>query len=115
MSKRKSSSMIFLGAISGAVLTFLATESDFLFAQANPSATTETATYQALALFGDVFEEVSKNFVEQPDPAKLVKFALSGMLSGLDPHSGYMDPKGFSELQVETRGQFGGVGIEVIS
>jgi len=64
-------------------------------------------------LFGDVFERVRADYVEKPDDTKLVQNAINGMLSGLDPHSSYMDPNGFREMQVETKGEFGGLGIEV--
>jgi Periplasmic protease len=60
-----------------------------------------------------VFERVRANYVEKPDDSKLVESAINGMLTGLDPHSSYMDPKGFREIQVETRGEFGGLGMEV--
>jgi carboxyl-terminal processing protease len=64
-------------------------------------------------LFGDVFERVRDNFVEKPDDRMLIELAISGMLAGLDPHSSYMDPLGFRDMQVDTRGEFGGLGIEV--
>jgi carboxyl-terminal processing protease len=64
-------------------------------------------------LFGDVFEKVRTDYVERPDEAKLVESAINGMLTSLDPHSSYMDPKSFRDMQVQTRGEFGGLGIEV--
>ena len=70
-------------------------------------------TYRQLNLFGDIFERVRAHYVEKPDDSKLVEAAINGMLNGLDPHSSYMDPKSFREMQVETRGAFGGLGIEV--
>jgi carboxyl-terminal processing protease len=70
-------------------------------------------TYRQLNLFGDVFERVRADYVEKPDDSKLVESAINGMLSGLDPHSSYMDPKSFRDMQVQTRGEFGGLGIEV--
>jgi carboxyl-terminal processing protease len=70
-------------------------------------------TYRQLNLFGDVFERVRSDYVEKPDDSKLVESAISGMLSGLDPHSSYMDAKSFRDMQVQTRGEFGGLGIEV--
>jgi len=74
----------------------------------------ETADiYRQLTLFGDVFERVRADYVEKPDDAKLIEFAINGMLAGLDPHSSYMDAKSFGDMQVETRGEFGGLGIEV--
>jgi carboxyl-terminal processing protease len=71
-------------------------------------------TYRQLNLFGDVFEKVRSNYVEKPDDDKLMEAAISGMLSSLDPHSSYMDAKSFGDMQVETKGEFGGLGIELI-
>jgi carboxyl-terminal processing protease len=70
-------------------------------------------TYRQLNLFGDVFERVRADYVEKPDDAKLIEHAINGMLTGLDPHSSYMEPKAFRDMQVQTRGEFGGLGIEV--
>ena len=70
-------------------------------------------TYRQLNLFGDVFERVRADYVDKPDDSKLVESAINGMLAGLDPHSSYMDPKSFRDMQVQTRGEFGGLGIEV--
>jgi carboxyl-terminal processing protease len=70
-------------------------------------------TYRQLSLFGDVFERVRADYVEKPDDSKLVESAVNGMLAGLDPHSSYMDAKSFRDMQVQTRGEFGGLGIEV--
>src|SRR4029077_18640438 len=69
--------------------------------------------YRQLNLFGEVLERVRAHYVEKPDDSKLVESAINGMLTGLDPHSSYMDPKSFREIQVETRGEFGGLGMEV--
>src|SRR5204863_81750 len=60
-------------------------------------------TYRQLNLFGDVFERVRSDYVEKPDDSKLVESAISGMLTGLDPHSSYMDAKSFRDMQVQTR------------
>ena len=70
-------------------------------------------TYRQLSLFGDVFEKVRTDYVEKPDEAKLIESAINGMLTSLDPHSSYMDAKSFRDMQVQTRGEFGGLGIEV--
>jgi carboxyl-terminal processing protease len=70
-------------------------------------------TYRQLDLFGTVFERVRAAYVEKVSDEKLVSAAINGMLSRLDPHSSYMDAKTFREMQVQTRGQFGGLGIEV--
>jgi len=66
-----------------------------------------------LALFGEVLERVQNDYVAPVTTKKLINNALSGMLSGLDPHSSYMDPKQWHEMQTETRGKFGGLGMEV--
>ena len=60
-----------------------------------------------------MFERVRSDYVEKPDDAKLIESAINGMLTGLDPHSSYMDAKSFRDMQVQTRGEFGGLGIEV--
>ncbi len=70
-------------------------------------------TYRQLALFGDVFERVRSIYVTEPDEEKLVESAINGMLTSLDPHSSYLNPKDFSDMRVQTRGEFGGLGIEV--
>lgn len=70
-------------------------------------------TYRWLTLFGDVFERVRAEYVEPVPDKKLVENALDGMLAGLDPHSAYMDASQFRDMQVQTQGKFGGLGIEV--
>ena len=80
---------------------------------ANSAIAAGSETYRQLNLFGDVFEKIRTDYVEKPDDAKLIESAISGMLSGLDPHSSYMDPKSFKDMQVQTKGEFGGLGIEV--
>ena len=66
-----------------------------------------------LDLFGDVFEKVRQEYVEVPSDEKLIESAINGMLTNLDPHSSYLDKKAFTDMQVQTRGEFGGLGIEV--
>ena len=70
-------------------------------------------TYRLLTLFGDVFERVRAEYVEPVKDQDLVENAINGMLTGLDPHSNYMNAKTFRDMQVQTRGEFGGLGIEV--
>ncbi|MBO6825007.1 MAG: S41 family peptidase [Sneathiella sp.] len=70
-------------------------------------------TYKQLQLFGDVFEKIRKDYVEEVDDAELVEAAINGMLSSLDPHSSYLNPKNYEGMKVQTRGKFGGLGIEV--
>jgi len=76
--------------------------------------TTDNAeTYRLLSLFGDVFERVRAEYVEPVSDRDLIENAINGMLTGLDPHSNYMNAKAFRDMQVQTRGEFGGLGIEV--
>ncbi|MEX2644375.1 MAG: S41 family peptidase [Acetobacterales bacterium] len=70
-------------------------------------------TYRLLNLFGDVFERVRVEYVEEAADKKLIEAAINGMLTDLDPHSSYLDADSFKEMQVQTRGEFGGLGIEV--
>ena len=70
-------------------------------------------TYRLLNLFGDVFERVRSDYVEAPTDEELIEAAISGMLTSLDPHSSYMNLKNYKEMQVNTRGAFGGLGIQV--
>jgi carboxyl-terminal processing protease len=72
-----------------------------------------TDTYRQLNLFGDVFERVRTDYVEEPGEAELIEAAINGMLSSLDPHSSFLNAKDFRDMQVQTRGEFGGLGIEV--
>jgi carboxyl-terminal processing protease len=106
--------LILLGAASGVALTLLATQPRLLPIGFGTSAKAAAAdTYRQLNLFGDVFERVRADYVEKPDDTKLIESAINGMLAGLDPHSSYMEPKAFRDMQVQTRGEFGGLGIEV--
>ena len=70
-------------------------------------------TLQMLELFGDVLEKVREDYVEEVDESKLIESAINGMLTSLDPHSSYLDEKDFQEMRIQTRGEFGGLGIEV--
>ncbi len=109
----RKTSLVLLSAASGAALTFIAIQphSGLVLGQANAAG--ESDTYRLLNLFGDVFERIRSDYVEKPDDEKLIQDALTGMLAGLDPHSSFMDAKSLSNLEVETRGEFGGLGIEV--
>jgi len=75
--------------------------------------TASSDTYRQLDLFGDVFERIHKDYVRDVEDAELIEAAINGMLSSLDPHSSYLNPRRFQDMQVETRGEFGGLGIEV--
>ena len=70
-------------------------------------------TYRQLTLFGDVFQRVKEAYVEEVPDKDLVKSAINGMLANLDPHSSFMDDEDFEDMQVQTKGAFGGLGIEV--
>src|SRR4249920_1648213 len=108
----RKTSLILLGAAAGAALTLITTQPRIVFDGSSAKAAAAD-TYRQLSLFGDVFERVRSDYVEKPDDGKLVESAINGMLAGLDPHSSYMDSKSFRDMQVQTRGEFGGLGIEV--
>src|SRR5487761_1599092 len=108
----RKTTLILLGAAAGAAMTLLATQPNMIFFGASAKAAAAD-TYRQLNLFGDVFERVRADYVEKPDDSKLIESAIKGMVTGLDPHSSYMDPKSFQDMQVQTRGEFGGLGIEV--
>lgn len=74
---------------------------------------TEEEIYQDLSFFGEVFDRIRREYVDAPDEQTLLRAAINGMLTSLDPHSGYLDPKMFEDVQEDTSGQFGGLGIEV--
>jgi len=101
---------VLLGAVIGASAFGVAQKVD-IFGQ--PATAAISDTYRSLNLFGDVFEKVRTDYVEKPQDQKLVESAINGMLTSLDPHSSYMDSKSFRDMQVQTRGEFGGLGIEV--
>ncbi|MGK7346564.1 MAG: S41 family peptidase [Candidatus Nitrospinota bacterium M3_3B_026] len=70
-------------------------------------------TYDELEVFADVLSLIETNYVEEVEPNKLIEGAINGMLRALDPHSSYMTPEMYKEMQVETEGEFGGLGIEI--
>jgi carboxyl-terminal processing protease len=109
----RKTSLILLGAAAGVAAALVATQPRILFDGARAQAAAADNTYRQLSLFGDVFERVRADYVEKPDDGKLIESAINGMLAGLDPHSSYMDSKSFRDMQVQTRGEFGGLGIEV--
>jgi carboxyl-terminal processing protease len=100
-----------LGTATGVCLTLLVAGPQQLATAAR--AAVESGTYSKLNLFGDVFERVRTDYVEKPDDSKLMEGAINGMISSLDPHSRYMNAKGWSDMQETTHGEFGGLGIEV--
>src|SRR5262252_4975379 len=108
----RKTSLSLLSAAAGAALTLITLQPRILFDGSSAKAAAAD-TYRALSLFGDVFERVRIDYVEKPDDGKLIESAINGMLAGLDPHSSYMDAKSFQEMQSQTSGTFGGLGIEV--
>ncbi len=103
---------ILLGTLAGAVagLVIAVQVSGPISAQESDRLQT---TYEQLDLFGDIFERIRSTYVEEVDDVALIEAAINGMLTSLDPHSSYLPPKDYDEMQVETRGEFGGLGIEV--
>jgi carboxyl-terminal processing protease len=108
----RKTSLILLSAAAGAAATLFLTQPRATLMGSTARAAAAD-TYRQLNLFGDVFDRVRADYVEKPDDKKLIESAISGMLAGLDPHSSYMDAKSFKDMQVQTRGEFGGLGIEV--
>ncbi len=104
-------------AAAGGILAGLITSTQFAlpsFAQeAAPQTTSQTTTYEQLNLFGDIFERIRATYVDKVDDKALIRAAINGMLTSLDPHSSYLPPKNYEEMQFDTRGEFGGLGIEV--
>src|SRR5690606_2120661 len=107
----RKASLLLAGVALGALLAVTATQTRFFSGSEAIAASADT--YRELNLFGDVFERVRSDYVEVPDENSLIESAINGMLNGLDPHSSYLSPKNFRDMQVQTRGEFGGLGIEV--
>lgn len=104
-------SVLMVGAAIGAASATVALRTDLLSSSRAVAANAET--YRALNLFGDIFEKIRTDYVEKPDERKLIEAAVNGMLTSLDPHSGYLDAKSFRDMDIDMRGRFGGLGIEV--
>jgi carboxyl-terminal processing protease len=96
-----------------AALLIVPMRRDLDAASTNPSATNTAETYKELNLFGDVFEKVRSEYVDEVTDDTLIEGAINGMLTSLDPHSNYLNAKNFNDMKVQTRGEFGGLGIEV--
>jgi len=80
---------------------------------AAPASARDAETYRMMELFATVFEKVKQDYVEPVEDRDLMEAAINGMLTSLDPHSGYLNPDHFKDMQVQTKGEFGGLGIEV--
>ena len=78
-----------------------------------PAQAASDKTYQSLKLFSDVLEEIERNYVDKVDTDTLIQNAIKGMVGNLDPHSAFMPPRAFNELQDDTKGEFGGIGIVI--
>ncbi len=96
------------GTVAGVVLT-TQVAGPLVAQEADKSST----VYEQLDLFGDIFERIRGQYVEPVDEGKLIEAAINGMLTSLDPHSSYLAPDAFADMRVQTRGEFGGLGIEV--
>jgi carboxyl-terminal processing protease len=83
------------------------------FGSAFAQDSSRTDMYQMLKVFGDVMQRVRAEYVDPTDDKDLIENAINGMLTGLDPHSSYMNAKSFKDMQIQTKGEFGGLGIEV--
>ncbi|MEM9641492.1 MAG: S41 family peptidase [Pseudomonadota bacterium] len=101
-----------LAAIGGAVAGFLVT-AQFAAPIVAQEVEKDRETYLQLDLFGDIFERIRSTYVEDVEEKELIENAIKGMLSSLDPHSSYLPPDDFTDMRVQTRGEFGGLGIEV--
>jgi carboxyl-terminal processing protease len=96
------------------VLAVLAAGSTMVsLARSQSASAANSEIYKQLDLFGEVLERVRADYVEEPDDSELIESAINGMLTALDPHSAYLNPQHFRDMQVQTRGEFGGLGIEV--
>src|SRR3954470_16224663 len=100
----KTTAAVLVGAALGATL---------MSGASGQTQSASTDTFRSLKLFGDVFERVRAEYVEEVSDQKLIESAINGMLTSLDPHSGYLDAEKYRDMQVQTRGEFGGLGIEV--
>lgn len=103
----RKASLVVVGALMGA------TAMSVIYSAVLPAEAASGSTYKELSVFGDVFERVRAQYVTPPDEDKLVEAAINGMLASLDPHSSYMNAKDAEDMRTQTKGEFGGLGIEV--
>jgi carboxyl-terminal processing protease len=101
-----------MAALGGTILGVITTTQIAAPLLAQETAKTENV-YQQLDLFGDIFERIRAQYVEETDSGELIEAAINGMLTSLDPHSSYLSPKDAAKMREQTRGEFGGLGIEV--
>ena len=108
----RASSLLLLGAVLGIGASTLGLETRFIAGWPAQAASPGDA-YRQLSAFGEVFERIRADYVDKPDDAKLIEGAIRGMLTSLDPHSRYMDAKSFRDMQADTKGEFGGIGVQI--
>ena len=102
--------LLFMGALIGASAVLFLLNASTYNSVANAAG---ADTYRQLSIFGDIFERVRSQYVKEPKEEELIENAINGMLTSLDPHSSYLTAKDFDNMRVQTRGEFGGLGIEV--
>jgi carboxyl-terminal processing protease len=102
-------SLLFAGGLMGAA-SMLVLSGNGLMMPANAAG---TDTYKQLSIFGDIFERVRANYVEEPEDKELIENAINGMLASLDPHSSFMNAEDAADMRTQTKGEYGGLGIEV--
>ena len=103
----RKASLLVAGALLGA------TAMSVIYSAGVPASAAGNSTYKELSVFGDVFERVRAQYVTPPDEQKLIEAAINGMLSSLDPHSSFMNANQAADMRTQTKGEFGGLGIEV--
>lgn len=103
----RKASLLVAGALLGA------TAMSVIYSAGVPASAAGNSTYKELSIFGDVFERVRAQYVTPPDDKKLIESAINGMLSSLDPHSSFMNANQAADMRTQTKGEFGGLGIEV--
>ena len=101
---------LMMAAAGGTVLGLVAT-TQFAGPLIAQTATADANVYEQLDLFGDIFERIRQGYVEDVDDKKLIEAAINGMLTSLDPHSSYLSEDDAKDMQVQTRGEFGGLGL----
>ena len=104
--------ILILGFLGG-VLAVGQLDRSVLLAESQAGSEDRNIVYEQLNLFGEVFDRIRSGYVEEVNSEDLISAAINGMLTSLDPHSGYMPPESFEDMQVDTKGAFGGLGIEV--
>ncbi len=100
-------------AAAGGIVAGVITSANFALPTFAQEADQSQTTYEQLDLFGNIFERIRSSYVDEVDDQALIRAAINGMLISLDPHSSYLPPRNYEDMQVDTRGEFGGLGIEV--